>query len=124
MWRRATSLLWYQLFMLIAALALILVAMLLGSILLSGRGIGWPLRIAHGAPGAAGLALMVFALTSGSFHGAVANDAILLAASGLVLGLFLAWSAWFHKRPPTAIVFLHATLGGLGGLLLAGFLLG
>ena len=110
--------------MLIAALALILVAMLLGSILLSGLGIGWPLRIAHGLPGAAGLALMALALTRGAYRGAVANDAILLAGSAFALGLYLAWSAWLRRRPPSAVVFLHATLGGLGGLLLAGFLLG
>ena len=114
----------YQPVMLIAALALVLLAMLLGSVLLSGRWIGWTLRIAHAVPSAAGLALMVLALHRGTLHGAVATDAILLAGSGFVLGLYLAWSAWTRRRPPSATIMLHVTFGGLGGLLLAGFLLG
>ena len=110
--------------MLYGSAGLLLAAVVGGAFLLARYRHGWSLRLAHGGAGTAGLALLLLAVSRGRVHGTIGADAVGLTATGFAIGLYLGWLAWRRRRPPGLAVFLHATLGGLGALLLAGFVLG
>ncbi len=119
--------------MLRTAFALLSAAVLLGAAL-SARHVGaWRLRgwwpgVAHGCLGAAGLVALALALRAGVLAGPFAWDAAGLAGAALASGLGVAAIAWRRRRTPAGLpgglVVLHATLGGIGYLILAGFALG
>lgn len=106
------------------SVSLLIVAMAGGAVLVARTRRGWVLRAAHGIAGAVGLALLLLAGLRGRVHGAIGVDAAGLVATGFLIGLYLAWLAWRQRRPPGLAVFLHASLGGFGALLVAGIVLG
>ena len=75
------------------------------------------LGLIHGKLGAVGLGLAALAMRAGTLRGPFAWDRLGLLAAALLLG-----AAIYFCRPQGAIV-LHAMLGGIGYLLLAGFAL-
>ncbi len=107
--------------MLVTSLALLSLAVGLGSLLLAGRARRG--AIIHGVAGGAGLGVLAVAWRAGVPHGPVGWDVLGLLVAALAGGLCLA-TVWRRGRRPGLAVFLHAMAGGLAYLLLAGFMLG
>lgn len=82
----------------------------------------WPLPLAHGALGAAGLAALILALRRGlpaspwgtAGFGPAAN---VLLALALALGLAIALVGW-RRRPPGLLVAVHASIAVAGFVVL------
>ena len=96
-------------------------AVALGAFLAAGR--LRQLALPHGAAGLAGLAALSLALSRGTLRGPFAWDALGLVAAAFAGGLLIYALAYRRKPRPGLLVFVHAIAGGLGTLLLAGFVL-
>ena len=82
----------------------------------------WP--VVHGGLGAAGLIGLLLAWRAGALHGPFGADALGLIGAGLLVGLYIAGSAWRGRAVPAAAVWIHAALAGIGYLIVAGFAFG
>jgi hypothetical protein len=83
----------------------------------------WPIPLAHGALGAAGLAMLLWALRRGlppSTMGTAGFGpaAALLLGLALALGLVILQAAWRGRRPPGVLVAIHASLALAGFVVL------
>ena len=83
----------------------------------------WPIGLAHGVIGAAGLAILIFALRRGLPPSAAgttgfAPAAAALLALALVFGLVLAYAAARRRRPAGLLVAIHASLAIAGFVVL------
>jgi hypothetical protein len=111
----------------VAALAGLTLAMLHGS-LPDGRRVPWAAGIAHGAVGAAGLALLALGLWRSPVHGAQQGAttfgplALALICGTLLLGAAPVLARLRKRRPPIMALGLHATLAVMGIVLLAAYL--
>jgi hypothetical protein len=104
---------------LLISFALLSIAMLLGGLLVSGRARRW--TVLHGGCGGLGALALAVAMGNKALSGPFATDALVLVGLAFAGGLGLATLA--RGSRPALVVFLHATAGGLGTLLLAGFVL-
>ena len=78
----------------------------------------------HGAAGLAGLVAFWIALSHAAIGGPFAWDGLGLVAAAFAGGVVLYVLARRRRPRPALLVFVHAVAGGLGTLLLAGFVLG
>ncbi len=97
--------------------ALLFTAVLLGGLLVSGRARRFALL--HGGCGGLGALALLQALTARELSGPFATDAVVLVGLAFAGGLGLATLS--RQTRPGLVVFLHASAGGLGTMLLAGF---
>ncbi len=108
--------------MLAIAFVILSATVAMGAYLLARGRPGLP--ILHGASGAAGLVLLVFALRAKALSGVFAQDAAWLLAAGLCCGLGIATFKARGRPTPGLLLLLHASAGGLAYLLVAGFVFG
>jgi hypothetical protein len=88
----------------------------------------WPVPLAHGALGAAGLAILIQVLVRGLPPSAMGTTgfgpaAALLLGLALALGLVIAYAAWRQRRPAGTLVAIHASLA-IAGLVVLWTLIG
>ena len=108
--------------MLVLSFGALCLTVALGALLASGR-----LRRAallHGAAGLAGVVALWIAVSRARLSGPFAWDTLGLVSTAFAGGVLLYALACRRRLRPGLLVFVHAIAGGLGTLLLAGFVLG
>jgi hypothetical protein len=82
------------------------------------------LSFVHGGSGFIGLTVLLVAMKEHLLSGKFADDAVVLLMSGLFLGLVMTTLERRGKNPPMAVLLVHASVGGLAYLLVAGLAFG